>query len=160
MYSACSGESTSITISGNNGATVNWSSDLFNLSGTGTTINTNTLTNKGTAPYTITYTIEATLGACTDITTATVTVLPEPRVIATPHSAIICDFEMLSIQLDEVVTGTNVSWVITNDANATAVASGTGTNISTPLPSGNYTLTVTGTKDGCTYTNSIPVTVN
>jgi len=152
--SICSGSQGMVSASGDNGGTVNWTSNYFGLSGTGTTFNTGTLFNKGTSPLTLTLNVSVSSGSCTDNTNATVTILPEPRVIVVPSSAVVCSYEIPHFTLSSVVTGTTINWQLINNASGNTINSGTGTDsitlFSAPIPSGSYTLKVIGTKDGCT----------
>jgi len=160
----CAGSSASMAVVGDNGGTVTWSSNYLGLTGTGTSFDTGVLTNSGSAAYTLNLTAAAIAGSCQDKVVATVTVLPEPRVIPVPESTTICSYEKLHVTLSSVIAGTSVSWIIVDNSNSQTVASGSGIDnvlITNKLPSGSYSLKVTGTKDGCTSrVANVPVVVN
>jgi uncharacterized repeat protein (TIGR01451 family) len=160
----CAGSPASVSVAGENGGTVTWSSNYFGLTGTGTSFDTGVLTNSGTASYTLVLTATAVLGTCQDKVVATVTVLPEPRVISVPMSVTICSYENLHVTLSSVIAGTSISWSIIDNSNSQTVASGSEKDnvvISNKLPSGSYTIKATGTKDGCTSgVMSVAVVVN
>jgi len=150
----CSGSQATVSVSGDNGGTVNWTSNLLGLTGTGTTFNTGALFNKGTSPLIITLNASVTAGGCADNTTASVTVNPEPRVLVVPTSAVVCFYETPHFTLSSVLTGTTINWQLINNVDSSIVSSGSGTDnitlFSSPIPAGSYTLKVTGSKDGCT----------
>ncbi len=161
----CSGSLATLSVSGDNGGTVNWTSNLLGLTGTGTTFNTGALFNKGASPLTIILNASVTAGSCIDNTSTTVTVNPEPRVLVVPSSAVVCFYEIPHFTLSSVLTGTTINWQLVNNANSSIVSSGSGTDnivlFSNPIPSGSYTLKVTGTKDGCSSAVvNVPLTVN
>ena len=160
----CAGSSASMAVVGDNGGTVTWSSNYLGLTGTGTSFDTGVLTNSGTAAYILNLTAAAIAGSCQDKVVATVTVLPEPRVIPVPESTTICSYEKLHVTLSSVIAGTSISWIIVDNSNSQTVASGSGIDnvlITNKLPSGSYSLKVTGTKDGCTSrVANVPVVVN
>jgi len=160
----CAGSSASMAVVGDNGGTVTWSSNYLGLTGTGTSFDTGVLTNSGTAAYILNLTAAAIAGSCQDNVVATVTVLPEPRVIPVPESTTICSYEKLHVTLSSVIAGTSISWIIVDNSNSQTVASGSGIDnvlITNKLPSGSYSLKVTGTKDGCTSrVANVPVVVN
>jgi len=160
----CAGSSASMAVVGDNGGTVTWSSNYLGLTGTGTSFDTGVLTNSGSAAYTLNLTAAAIAGSCQDKVVATVTVLPEPRVIPVPESTTICSYEKRHVTLSSVIAGTSISWIIVDNSNSQTVASGSGIDnvlITNKLPSGSYSLKVTGTKDGCTSrVANVPVVVN
>ena len=161
----CSGSQATITASGDNGGTVNWTSNYFGLSGTGTIFNTGALFNKGALPLIFTLNAAVISGNCTDNANATITVLPEPRVIVVPNSAVVCSYETPKFTLHSVLTGTTINWQLVNNTDSSIVSSGTGSDnitlFSAPVPAGSYTLKVTGTKDGCSSAVvNVPLIVN
>ena len=160
----CAGSSASMAVVGDNGGTVTWSSNYFGLTGAGTSFDTGVLTNSGTASYILNLTATAVAGSCQGRAVATVTVLPEPRVILVPESTTICSYEKLHVTLSSVIVGTSVSWIIVDNSNSQTVASGSGLDnvlITNKLPSGSYTIKATGTKDGCTSgVTNVPVVVS
>jgi large repetitive protein len=160
----CAGSSASIAVVGNNGGTVTWSSNYFGLTGTGTSFDTGVLTNSGTASYTLNLTATAVAGTCQDKVVASVTVLPEPRIIPIPKLTTICSYENLHVTLSSVIAGTSISWSIIDNTNSQTIASGTGLDnvtITNKLPAGSYSIKATGTKDGCTSgVTNVPVVVN
>ncbi len=160
----CAGSSASVSVAGENGGTVTWSSNYFGLTGTGTSFDTGVLTNSGTTSYTLVLTATAVLGTCQDKVTATVTVLPEPRIIPVPKSTTICSYENLHVTLSSVIAGTSISWSIIDNSNSQIIVNGSGLDnliISNKLPSGSYSINATGTKDGCTSgAITVPVVVN
>lgn len=164
----CSGEEAVINITGDNGVPLSWESDILGISGTGTTINTGILYNKGTDPYTVTFAVSATATGYCDVeqgSTVTVTVLPEPQITSTSQF-IICSSDGLSFTVNSLLAGTTIDWELTDDsAPSTVIDSGTGTDTltisKTGLATGNYTYTITGTNGACTSEPLlIPVTVN
>jgi len=160
----CAGSSASMAVVGNNGGTVTWSSNYFGLKGTGTSFDTDVLTNSGTASYTLNLTATAVAGTCQDKVVASVTVLPEPRIIPIPKLTTICSYENLHVTLSSVIAGTSISWSIIDNTNSQTIASGTGLDnvtITNKLPAGSYNIKATGTKDGCTSgVTNVPVVVN
>ncbi|MBV5282122.1 MAG: HYR domain-containing protein [Paludibacter sp.] len=161
----CSGSPAALSVSGDNGGTVNWTSNLLGLTGTGTSFNTGALFNKGTSPLTIILNASVTAGSCADNTNATVTVLPEPRVTVVPSSAVVCFYEIPHFTLSSVLTGTTINWQLINNVDSSIVNSGSGpdniTLFSSPIPAGSYTLKVTGSKDGCNSAAvNVPLVVN
>lgn len=161
----CSGSPAAVSVSGDNGGTVNWTSNLLGLTGTGTSFNTGALFNKGTSPLIITLNASVTAGGCADNTTASVTVNPEPRVLVVPTSAVVCFYEIPHFTLNSVLTGTTINWQLINNVDSSIVNSGSGTDnitlFSSPIPAGSYTLKVTGSKDGCNSAAvNVPLVVN
>jgi|GEM_PF-2370157 len=159
----CSGDQATLTVSGDNGGVVSWTSNYPGLSGTGTTFNTGTLTNEGTSAYTVLLNAAVAAGSCSGQETATVTILPQPRVIAAPSSVTVCSYEVPRITLTSVLSGTAISWELINTVGNNVVSTGSGTDnvvFNNTVPSGSYTLKVTGTKDGCTSVTNVSLTVN
>lgn len=115
----CSGTATSIALStGLTGATFSWAAPTVTggtvtggSAGTGGNI-AQTLTNTGTTPATVIYTITGTNpGGCTTAPiTAFVTVNPAPVVTATPATANICNGDTTDIALTSTMTGTAYTW--------------------------------------------------
>jgi len=106
-----------------------------------------------------------TAGSCADNTNATVTVLPEPRVTVAPGSAVVCFYEIPHFTLKSILSGTTINWQLINNGDSSIVSSGTGSDsitlFSAPIPSGSYTLKVTGTKAGCSSAVvNVALTVN
>jgi uncharacterized repeat protein (TIGR01451 family) len=160
----CAGSSASMAVVGDNGGTVTWSSNYLGLTGTGTSFDTGVLTNSGTASYTLNITATAVTGICQDRVVGTVTVLPEPRIIALPKLTTFCSYENLNVTLSSVIVGTSINWSIIDNTNSQTIASGTGLDnvtITNKLPAGSYIIKATGTKDGCTSgVTNVPVVVN
>ena len=160
----CAGSPASVSVAGENSGTVTWSSNYFGLTGTGTSFDTGVLTNSGTASYTLVLTATAALGTCQDKVVATVTVLPEPRIIPVSKSTTICSYENLHVTLSSVIVGTSINWSIIDNSNTQTIASGTepdNVTITNKLSAGSYTIKATGTKDGCTSSvMSVAVVVN
>jgi len=149
----CAGSSASMAVVGDNGGTVTWSSNYWGLTGTGTSFDTGILTNSGTASYTLNITATAVTGICQDRVVGTVTVLPEPRIIALPKLTTLCSYENLNVTLSSVIVGTSINWSIIDNTSSQTIASGTGLDnltITNKLPAGSYSIKATGTKDGCT----------
>jgi len=160
----CAGSRASMAVVGDNGGTVTWSSNYLGLTGTGTSFDTGVLTNSGTASYTLIMTAKAVAGICEDKVVGTVTVLPEPRIIALPKLTTLCSYENLNVTLSSVIVGTSINWSIIDNTNSQTIASGTGLDevtITNKLPAGSYSIKATGTKDGCTSrVTNVPVVVN
>jgi hypothetical protein len=151
----CAGESATVNATVSGGATVtSWVSDLGGITATGgVSLTTGALPNKGDQPYTITLTASATNGTCGTNQQATITVLPEPGVVIYPKSAVVCDYEIPGLVISSLLSGTTIDWELVYTATNAHVSSGSGIDTVKPfaaaLPSGAYTLKVTGKKAGC-----------
>jgi hypothetical protein len=150
----CSGNNTSISLNSNvTGTTFNWfvtnqvgATGAMNGSGS---IISQTLTATGTTNGTVTYAIQPTANGCTGLlTSAMVTVYPQPVIIISPVSPQICDNDSVFINATGAI---NYSWSGGLDFGASQILSPTSTT----------TYSVTGTSiNGCTGTGSVTVTVN
>ena len=159
----CSGQNmTPITIAGDLGGTVTWSSDVLGLSGSGRTIDAGSLINNGTDPYTVTIMVESELpGGCSSINSATITVLPEPQ-LTIDHSYIsVCDYEPVNITATPVPSGNNTGvFTTTVPAGLTDNGDGTATLDVSEAGAGTFEVTYTYTDiDGNACVNSETVTV-
>jgi hypothetical protein len=152
----CAGESATVNATVSGGATVtSWVSDLGGITAAGgVSLTTGALPNKGNQPYTITLTASATNGSCSTNQQATITVLPEPGVIINLQSSVVCDYEIPGLVISSLLPGTTIDWELVYTATSAHVSSGSGIDTVKPfasaLPSGAYTLKVTGKKAGCT----------
>jgi hypothetical protein len=170
----CSGSTiTTINLgSATTGTTYNWTRNnttaVTGIAASGTGNISGTLTNTGTAPVTVTFTITAISGGCAGTAvTATILVNPRPSAVRTPSSQTICSGASITpITLTSNLTGTTYSWTRNNTTTVTGIAaSGTG-NISGTLTNTTtapvtVTFTITPTTNGCTGTPvTAPVLVN
>jgi CshA-type fibril repeat protein len=163
--SICSGGFATVNVSGNNGATVNWTSNLAGHTGTGTTFNTGILTNVGLSPMPVVIMATAETGTCIDKVTTVVTVMPEPRVLPSVQKVDACFYEIPHVTLTSVLPGTTINWQLIKISDNSIVSSGSGTDsinlFSSGIPVGNYMLKYTGIRLGCSSTErNIPVTIN
>ena len=159
----CSGQNmTPITIAGDLGGIVTWSSDVLGLSGSGRTIDAGSFINNGTDPYTVTIMVESELpGGCSSINSATITVLPEPQ-LTIDHSYIsVCDYEPVNINATPVPSGNNTGvFTTTAPAGLTDNGNGTATLDVSAAGAGTFEVTYTYTDiDGNACVNSETVTV-
>ncbi|MGA0560294.1 PKD domain-containing protein [Larkinella sp. VNQ87] len=157
----CSGASTTLTVSGNNGSPVTWSSSL-GLSGSGNAINFAGLRNLSSQPQSVTFVVEATAGSCTDREVIILTINPEPMVQVVPSAAIYCDIEQVKITVTASPATAMINWTRTPTTPGTASGNNVGTVlIDEPLPAANYVYTFTATDvNGCSSGPvSVPVTV-
>ncbi|AKD53810.1 hypothetical protein [Spirosoma radiotolerans] len=151
----CSGQSTTLSVTGDGGAPITWTNSL-GQSGTGATINVAGLGNTTGQPQTITYTIRAQSGNCSDTKTVTLTINPAPVLKVTPVQAIVCLAEQTTVSATTMPTTVTINWSRTPATPTPASGSGTGSvTVNETLPAGTYTYTFTATQGGCT---SAPVT--
>lgn len=128
---------------------------------TGTTSINQTLSNSGTAPATVVYSVTPrftanSLSCIGSAVTQTVTVNPKPTVTPTPNNPYICPNSSPNIALSNNTTGgTNSwSWTGTNGTNVSGASNSTGTPI-------NQTLNNTGTSNStATYVITPTYTYN
>ncbi len=157
----CSNQSTNITLSANvTGTTFAYtasgsSANIGGFSnGSGASI-AQTLTNSGTTPGTVTYTITPTAATCSGNAIQTVvTVNPLPATVVTPNVQTICTGQATAIALSSPVAGATFAWSASGSANASGFANGSGSSIAQTLSSttsGNATVTytVTASASGC-----------
>ncbi|MBL7787627.1 MAG: hypothetical protein JNM36_17100, partial [Chitinophagales bacterium] len=169
---------TTIALSTSNsltGTTFAWTRDnttnITNLSGSGSGDISGTPNNVTGSSQTTTYTITPTNGGCVgNDFTATVTVNPEPVGVATPASQTVCsDVAITTIALttSNSLTGTTFAWTRDNTTNITNLSgsgsgdiSGTPNNVTGSSQTTTYTITPTST-DGCVGNDfTATVTVN
>lgn len=159
----CAGQTASVSATVSGGASVNWVSDLGGMTATGNNFTTGALPNKGTLPYTITVTATASNGTCPISEQATITVMPEPRIVISPKSKMVCVKEKVQFSISAIIPGTVISWTLINSANAT-LSTGTGIDTATAavsgLAAGVYTLKVTATKGSCSSQATASLVVN
>lgn len=138
----CSGEPTSITVSG--ATTYAWSPATGLNTTTGATVIASPTSN-------ITYTISGTSNGCTTDTTLDVNTEPFPSVTVSPTAATICAGETVSFTANG---GTTYLWEPALGLSAT-----TGTTVdASPAVTSNYS--VIGTTNGCADTADFVITVN
>jgi len=168
----CSGDAVGLPLTSNITSTYSWlATDNPAITGesttaqTGATIN-NTLTNTGTTPTTVIYTVTptATTNSCPG-TPQTITVTVNPRPVISPMANIntACINTALTVP-DFTVTpaGTTINWTNNNSAIGGIGASGTG-NIGTftPTTPGVATISATASVGTCTITPvTFSITVN
>lgn len=167
----CSGGVASTTLSSTvTGTTFAWTVIQTGVSGAtaggGSSI-TQPLNATGTTSGTAVYTITPTANGCSGFPiTFTVTVNPNPDVIATPSAQTICSGTATSIGLTSSVTGTAFSWTVASQVGATGATAGSGSTIAQTLnvtgsSSGTVIYSVTPSANGCSGTPvSVTVTVN
>ncbi len=144
----CPNGTTTLSVSGTvNGMTYSWSPSTGVASPT-------SATTTATVSATQTYTVTLGLGTCTTTNSALVTVLPNPTVIATVDSSVICNGETVQLNANASggTPGYGYSW-------SAGVSNSTIQN-PTATPTSNTTYTVTATdQTSCTATGSVSVTV-
>lgn len=153
LTSNVTGTTFAYTASGSNGNIGGYSN------GSGASIG-QTLTNSGTSPGTVTYTIIPTANGCSgSAITTTVTVNPVPNVVATPAISTICSGAASNVVLSSGVSGTTYTWTASSgNPQVSGYSASSGATIA-------QTLTNTGTAQGTvTYTitptaNSCPGTI-
>ncbi len=123
--------------------------------GSGSTIS-QTLTNSGTTPETVTYTVTPTANSCIGTAASViVTVNPKPALTTTPLAVSICSGETTAILLTANVAGTIFTWTAAaSSVNITGFSSGSGNNISQTLANGGATVEtvtyhITPSANGC-----------
>ncbi len=163
----CSGQSTSIAITGTAGATFAWTVTPTNVSGatagSGTSISqvlTATSNTTGTAVYQIT----PTKGSCNGTPlNVTATVKPVPTGSVSPSSSSIFSGNATSILISNPnnISGTTFSWTTTNSG-VSGASNGSGSSIAQTLNgAGTATYTITPSANGCNgQTVTSNVTVN
>ena len=150
----CSGDSTSIALTGNiAGTTFTWtvaqSGATGASAGNGTLIKQILTATFGTTPGTVTYTITPSANGCSGTPTlVTVTVNPNPIVTIAPTSQTICSGSATSLALTSNIPGTTFTWTVTQTGVSGATA-GSGSNIV-------QTLTATGSIAGTAVYHIIP----
>ncbi|TKC12303.1 PKD domain-containing protein [Pedobacter polaris] len=168
----CSGQGAGITLASNlNGTTYTWTSVATGLSGN--TNNTNPssslsineiLTNTGTTPGTVTYTITPITNGCNgQSVTVTLTVNPQPTIANAGQDRNICAQSSYTLEGNTVFVGTGL-WTqvttfsgvtITNDTSPTATANG--------LQAGNvyiFRWTITGGQNCGSSFDDVAITVS
>ena len=138
----CSGQSTSINLSGNVlGTTFNWTvnqTDVVGANpGSGNSINqilNSNSTNFGIADYTITPTANNCIGNPINVQ---INITPKPVIIATPNQQIICSGDtIIPINLSSNITGTTYNWSVIQ-TNANGATNGSGSSITQTLTNNN-----------------------
>ena len=138
----CSGQSTSINLSGNVlGTTFNWTvnqTDVVGANpGSGNSINqilNSNSTNFGIADYTITPTANNCIGNPINVQ---INITPKPVIIATPNQQIICSGDtIIPINLSSNITGTTDNWSVIQ-TNANGATNGSGSSITQTLTNNN-----------------------
>ncbi|WP_421826513.1 hypothetical protein [Larkinella sp.] len=151
----CSGQATTLTVSGDGGANVTWVNSL-GQSGTGTTINFAGINNISGPPQTITYVVTASAGNCSDSKVVTLTIKPVPALQVVPKQAVVCALEMTTVTATSFPATATINWTRTPAIPAPASGTGTGSvTVNEVLPVGTYDYSFTATQNGCT---SAPVT--
>ncbi len=139
--SICAGNSTVLTASSNT-PTYTWSPSTGLSATTGSVVTANPTSNQ-------TYTITGTLGTCTSVAVASVTVVPNPTV--TVNSATICAGSSTAL----TANGANVySWSPSTGLSSTTAS------VVTASPANTTTYTVIGSVSTCTSVATSIVTVN
>jgi gliding motility-associated-like protein len=168
----CSGNTTSISLTGNlPGTTFAWAAPTQTgatggAAGTGTSI-VQALTATGAGAGTVTYNIIPTANSCPGSSVPVIiTVNPAPAITATPAAATICSGAATSVNLTSTVAGTTFTWVASNGAGISGASAGSGSSINQTLTnsssaSGTATYTVTPSASGCPGTpTTVTITVN
>jgi hypothetical protein len=154
----CSGDETSISLSGTLPGTVfSWTFTISGtvsgaLAGNGNLIE-QTLINNGNAPGSVAYTITPTLNGCIGTPQQeTITVNPIPVITADVSPTSICSFANITLNLTSTAAGTTFNWA----AN--------GTNVNIPVPNGSttdnsllHTVSAPGPNDGTVSYTVTPV---
>ena len=167
----CSGDSTSMVLSGNiPGTTFTWTVAQSGVSG-GSAGNDTIIAQIlnatfGSTPGTATYTITPSANGCPGpATTAVVTVTPRPVVTIAPSAQTICSGDATSIALTSNITGTSYSWTV-SQTGVSGASAGSGQNIvqtltATDTVPGTVVYTITPTANNCPGSpKTIIVTVN
>jgi len=155
------------------GTTFSWSvlatSPLLSgfSAGSGVTIS-QTLTNSGTEPDTVIYTVTPSINGCSGGDSVfRISVFPLPEAIANPSNISFCSGDTTRISLSSPVANSTFSWTASaSSPNISGYTSGSGDTISqTLINSGNFIDTVfysvTAASSGCSgSTLVIPVIVN
>ncbi len=168
--SFCSGNATSIALTGNvAGTTFNWTVSQAGTNGAANGSGANIaqiLTTTGASTGTVTYTITPTAGGCAGgAITATITVNPIPTVTATPNSQTFCSGNTTSIALTSAVAGTTYSWTV-SQSGVSGASSASGSTIAQTISTtgtsmGTATYSITPTASSCSGTAiTATVTVN
>jgi gliding motility-associated-like protein len=138
----CSGQSTSINLSGNVlGTTFNWTvnqTDVVGANpGSGNSINqilNSNSTNFGIADYTITPTANNCIGNPINVR---INITPKPVIVANPNQQIICSGDtIIPINLSSNITGTTYNWSVIQ-TNANGATNGSGSSITQTLTNNN-----------------------
>lgn len=178
--SICNGGTTHIALSPTvSGTTFTWTAaqhsgtTIGGFDGCTTSCGTSidqTLTNSGTAPGVVRYTITPEANGCAgDVFTADVTVNPTPNVVATPSPLSICSGNTVTIRLSGNVTGTVYTWTATPTGTVTGFSNCTGscgntishTLFNTGADPATVKYTITPTFDGCSGVPAeVTITVN
>src|SRR6185436_16803217 len=148
---------------GVSGTLYNWSRDnaasVTGITASGSGNISGALTNTGTAPVTVAFTITPTINGCAGMPiTATVLVNPGPNAVATPLSQTICSGTTIApIVLSGAVNGTTYNWSRTNTASVTGIAASGAGNISgiltnTTTAPVTVTFTISPTANSCAGT--------
>lgn len=135
VQSICTGSTVAFTVTG--ATSYNWSNG-------GGSASTATYAPTGTTVYTVT----GTTGSCSNVKTATVTLLPLPTINATPNNSVVCQGQSVILN----ATGaTTYSWMPGNVNGASVTY--------TPAATAIYTVTGTGA-NGCKNTTNVTVNVS
>ena len=138
----CSGQSTSINLSGSVlGTTFNWTvnqTDVVGANpGSGNSINqilNSNSTNFGIADYTITPTANNCIGNPINVR---INITSKPVIVATPNQQIICSGDtIIPINLSSNITGTTYNWSVIQ-TNANGATNGSGNSITQTLTNNN-----------------------
>ncbi|MFN8889584.1 MAG: DUF6443 domain-containing protein, partial [Cyclobacteriaceae bacterium] len=155
--SICSGQSTSIAITGTAGATFAWTVTQSNVtgatSGSGTTIN-QTLTATSNFTGTAVYRITPTKGSCNGTpVNVTAIVNPLPIVSATNQAIFSGQSTSIAIANPNNVSGTTFTWTV-DQINASGGTSGSGSTIAQTLSgTGTASYSITPNASGCAGTS-------
>lgn len=161
--SICSGETTNILLSSTvPGASFNWTASAsspnvtgYSLAGTGNIIET--ISNSGSTPETVTYSIIPTVNGCSPAnpTQYTVTIYPLPDVMISSTTPSICSGQTTNILLSSSVAGATLDWTtVASSPDLSGYSpSGSGDIFETISNSGSspatVTYTITATANGC-----------
>lgn len=163
----CSGQTTSISITGSSGTTYSWTVTSTNVSGatggSGATIN-QALTATSNTLGTVVYQITPAKGSCNGTpVNVTATVKPVPTSAVSPSNSSIFSGNTSSILISNPnnIGGTAFSWTATSSG-VTGASNASGTSIAQALSgSGTVTYLVTPSANGCVgQTVAANVTVN
>ncbi|WP_442788013.1 PKD-like domain-containing protein, partial [Flavobacterium suncheonense] len=107
----------------------------------------------GATSSTFEYTVNGIAPCANDTSIASVTINPQPNVIATPASQTICSNTSTGINLSSGVAGTTYSWTVVQNG-VTGASNGSGGVINQTLTAtgsaiGTVTYTITPTANGC-----------
>jgi len=104
-----------------------------------------------------TYTVTATLGACSNagLDTVRITVNPSPQATAAASSTVVCTGNTITLTGGIIATGNTYNW-----SGPASYASSNPTNTITPTTSGAYTLVVSNSFNCKDTAVTLPVTVN